>query len=451
MTIEAQLLLDYEKVKSQLMTYAMSYLGRSRIVELKASVNQRQIEGLLWETEEALRVVVSGSSVLIPSLDGVESSLSHLEKGFVLSEQEIGSLVQFMLSTQQLKRYMEKKGEIAPRVAAYALSLDGLDELVTELLRSVEHGQVTDEASDALARIRKKIRVQADQLDRKLQSVLQKYSKFLQDHIVTTRNGRHVLSVKREHKRAIKGIIVDESASGQTVFMEPNDLLALQDEMNELKILEELERARVLGVLTGMIDARLSSIKQNLEITGHYDFLFAKAKYAKALGARSVKVNGSGRIDIRGSRHPLLEGQCIPLDFRIGQTYRALVITGPNTGGKTVTLKTVGLLTLMVQSGLLVPVEEGSEFAVFSEVLVDIGDGQSLEQSLSTFSAHVRNIIDILNRAGKNTLILLDNWHLVPIPARGSDCPLPCSRNCIGEAQRSLQRHITAKSNRSQK
>jgi dsDNA-specific endonuclease/ATPase MutS2 len=413
--------LEYDKMKDELRHYAMSYLGKAHVAALAPIDHLPKISQQLAEVEEALAIVNTGSSVPIPSLEGIEMGMSHLGKGFLMSERELADMARFIDSTQQLKRYMAKKESIAPRVAAYVWALHDLEPLLAELNRCIQHGQLADHASDTLAKLRKRAGVIEERVKKKLDSTLQKYRSYLQEHIVTMRGGRYVLAVKRDHKRSVKGALIDESASGQTVFIEPADILPLQEELEACRAEEDLEKTRVLSRLTGLVEADAEALTANLELVGHYDFLFAKAKYAKVLDGRSVRLNDVGRIVIRGGRHPLLEGKRVPLDFAIGPTagYRALLITGPNTGGKTVSLKTVGLLSLMVQSGLLVPVEADSEFAVFRDVFVDIGDGQSIEHALSTFSAHVKSVIEILEAAGPNTLILLDELASGTDPGEG--------------------------------
>lgn len=411
--------LEYRRIKEQLLTYALSWLGRRYVNELAPMTDARRIKGVLDEVEEARRLVESGSSVPIPTMDGLEAGIGRVDKGMSLSEHDLHAVARFLRSVQQLRQYMIKKEDFAPRVTSFARGLEELADLRAELERCVPNGIMADDASDGLGRLRKQMRIVDDRLRKKLDSVVQKYRPYLQDVMLTDRGGRAVLPVKREHRRAVPGAVVDQSASGHTLFVEPADIVPLQEELAELKRLEAFEMAVVCDGLTGLIVADRPALTGNIDLIGHYDFLFAKAKLAKALGGRNVALNDGGRIVIRGGRHPLLTGRNVPLDFDIGDQFRALVITGPNTGGKTVSLKTVGLLTLMVQSGLLVPVDEGSEFAVFSDVLADIGDGQSIDQSLSTFSSHVKNVIRILQHTGPRALVLLDELATGTDPGEG--------------------------------
>ncbi|NQX62743.1 DNA mismatch repair protein MutS [Paenibacillus qinlingensis] len=397
----------------------MSYLGRAHIENMEPTIEIVLATTLLQETEEAVSVIAHGASVPIPSLEGIEPLIGTFGKGFIFTPQDFMHFARFIESTQQLKSFMKKKESIAPRIASYALSLYDQRELLAEIRRCIRNGQVDNEASAALSRIRKKMNILDDRIRKKLDTALSKYRSYLQESVVSARGGRYVLSVKKEYRKQVGGAVLDESASGQTVFIEPADIADLYVELLHLQSEEAAEETRVLSNLTDLVESNKYEILINLETIGHYDFMFAKAKYAKIIDGRTVKLNDRGRISILCGRHPLLGRHSVPLDIRIGDNYRALVITGPNTGGKTVSLKTVGLLTLMVQSGLLVPVGDGSEFAVYKSVMVDIGDGQSLENSLSTFSSHVKNVIGILKEAGPSSLVLLDELASGTDPGEG--------------------------------
>lgn len=411
--------LEYDRVKHRLADFAMSYLGRAHIENMEPKIEMVMVATLLQETEEAVSVIAHGASVPIPSLEGIEPLIGTFGKGFIFTPQDFMHFARFIESTQQLKSFMKKKESVTPRIASYALSLYDLRELLAEIRRCIRNGQVDNEASAALSRIRKKMNILDDRIRKKLDTALSKYRSYLQESVVSTRRGRYVLSVKKEYRKQVGGAALDESASGQTVFIEPADIADLHVELLHLQAEEAAEETRVLSDLTDLVEGNKYEISINLETIGHYDFMFAKAKYARIIDGRTVKLNDRGRISMHNGRHPLLGGHSVPLDIRIGDDYRALVITGPNTGGKTVSLKTVGLLTLMVQSGLLVPVGEGSEFAVYRSVMVDIGDGQSLENSLSTFSSHVKNVIGILKEAGPSSLVLLDELASGTDPGEG--------------------------------
>jgi dsDNA-specific endonuclease/ATPase MutS2 len=411
--------LEFEKVKQRIREFALSEPGRILIDQLSPITDDRRITMWLMEAEEACGILKSGGSVPIPSMEGLTTMLELLGKGYLLQAEDLALMGKFIESGLQMKRYMKSKEHLAPQVSSYALSLHEMKGLQMEIERCIRHGRVTDHASSELLKIRKQMAIVEERMRKKLDGIVSKYRSILQEAVVSMRNNRYVLPVKREHRKQIAGSVLDESASGQTVFVEPADIASLQLELREYSTDEAREEAKVLGMLTAMAEEHSQELSINYETFAAYDFLFAKAKYGYSLDARKVALNKNGLIYIKGGRHPLLGGSSVPLDFHIGRGYNALLITGPNTGGKTVSLKTVGLLTLMVQAGLLVPVEEGSEVAIYTKVVADIGDGQSIEQSLSTFSAHIRCLKQILDEADSHTLVLLDELAAGTDPGEG--------------------------------
>ncbi|MEA1961023.1 MAG: hypothetical protein U9N81_07065 [Bacillota bacterium] len=308
-----------------------------------------------------------------------------------------------------------------PRIASYALSMYELPDLREEIHRSIVNGRVDDRASSEMARIRRRMMIVEDRIKQKLNDILRSpaYAGMLQDSVISTRGDRYAVPVQRKFMKKFAGQVLDMSSTGSTVFMEPTVITQLQEELNLLKIEENNEVYRILAALTVLVAEHGQEISINMEAMVHYDFVFAKAKYSRSMDMKRVRINNANRMIINKGRHPLLGEGAVPLDFRMGDDYRALVITGPNTGGKTVALKTIGLLTMMVQCGLHVPVQDGSEFAVFTEILADIGDGQSIEQSLSTFSAHVKNILTIVNCCDPKTLVIMDELGAGTDPAEG--------------------------------
>jgi len=411
--------LEYFRIQGELERFAMSYLGIQHIRNLTPLTHLKAIRHRLDETEEARALLNAGASVPIPSLEGIELILDLIGTGYVLTERDFGHLIQFLRSCRQLIKYMENKSAIAPTVSSYASSMHELKPLLSELERSIHAGRVVDGASKELAKIRKKILVAEERLKRKLDSLVNRYKGIMQEHVISKRGDRYVLPIKKEFRKTLNGSVLDESASGQTVFIEPSELQSLQMELNLLHADEAREETKVLSELTSMTEQYEHELRMNADTVGIYDFIIARGKYALSIGGRNVGINQEGLIRLRSATHPLIGASMVPLDFAIGDRYKTLIITGPNTGGKTSALKTVGLITLMVQSGLLVPVGEGSQCAVFDEVAVDIGDGQSLEHALSTFSAHIRNIREILQTAGPSTLILLDEMASGTDPGEG--------------------------------
>lgn len=411
--------LEYDKIKLRLREYAMSALGAAMIDRLYPITDQGRIALWLSEAEEACIILKSGGSVPIPSMEGLGPVLELLGKGYLLTAEDLGLMGLFIESGWQMKRYMKSKQSAAPKVSSYAQSMYEIKELHQEIVRCIRHGRVTDQASGELLKIRKQMAILEERMRKKLDGIVSKYRSILQEPVVSMRGDRYVLPVKKEHRKQIAGSVLDESSSGQTVFVEPADIGHLLQELRMFEGDEAREEAKVLGQLTELAESYAQQLSVNYETFGAYDFLFAKAKYGYSLDGRSVALNVNGVIEIKSGRHPLLGSGSVPLDFRIGRGYNALIITGPNTGGKTVSLKTVGLLTLMAQSGLLVPVAEGSELAVCTNVTADIGDGQSIEQSLSTFSSHIRSVKRILDEADSHTLVLLDELAAGTDPGEG--------------------------------
>ncbi|WP_339296152.1 DNA mismatch repair protein MutS [Paenibacillus sp. FSL W7-1279] len=411
--------LEYEKIRTELERFAVSYLGVEHIRKMAPLTQIKAIRNKLNETEEAKTLLQTGASVPIPSLEGIEMILDLLGTGYVLSERDFGNMVQYLRSCRQLIQYMKAKEGIAPLISSYASSMHELRPLLSEIERSIHGGRVVDSASKDLAKIRKKIIVAEERIKRKLDSLISRYKGIMQEHVISKRGDRYVLPIKKEHRKSVNGSILDESASGQTVFIEPSDLQGLQMELNFLHADEVREETKVLSDLTALAEQYQFELRTNADIVGIYDYIIARGKYAVSIGGRNVSLNQEGVIHLKSAVHPLIGSTMVPLDFFIGERYKTLIITGPNTGGKTSALKTVGLITVMVQSGLLVPVAEGSHCAIFDEVSVDIGDGQSLEHALSTFSAHIRNIRDILQTAGRSTLVLLDEMASGTDPGEG--------------------------------
>ncbi|MFB9280090.1 endonuclease MutS2 [Cohnella cellulosilytica] len=411
--------LEYPRAISALLNCAVTYLGKQRIERLRPIADIAIIRRKLAETEEAARLLARGAHPPLPSLEGMETLTALLGTGYVLTEQDFGHLAQFARSCEQLRQYMAAKRADFPSVAGYGLSMHDLKPLREAIEACVDRGRIVDTASPELHKLRKKIRAAEEKLQKRLEGLMSRLADCLQERIVSRRDNRFVLPVKREYRRRVPGAVLDESASGQTVFVEPAELAGPQMELSELRFQESREETLILARLTGEAESYAQELSVNLDAVGYCDFLFAKAKWGLAIGGVAPELNENRALDLKEARHPFLAAQPVPLNIRAGDGYRALLITGPNTGGKTVALKTAGLLTLLAQSGLLIPAAEGSSVAVFQSVEVDIGDDQSLESSLSTFSSHLRNVIDILAHAGPATLVLLDELATGTDPGEG--------------------------------
>lgn len=402
--------LDYHKVKEEAAQFALTAEGKEKIIHLVPSTNLKQIEAWLGEVSEAVEIIKKSSSVPVHGLEGMEQLLGGLNKGTALRPDQLSKLLEFLDCCGKMRRFMKDKEYIAPRVSSYVEAIEELPELAAEIIRCIRNGRVDDYASKDLLRIRKQIEIQNDRLKEKVQQMVRsnKYKMYLQENVVSQRDGRFVIPIKKEYRNKIKGTVLDTSASGSTLFIEPEEISNFQEQLLWLFSDEEAEVQKVLFYLTGLVENKEQQLRLAAETMIHYDFLFAKAKYSRAIDGRAVMINESQYINLKEARHPLLGKQAAPLNLELGQQEHALVITGPNTGGKTVSIKTAGLLTLMAQSGFHLPVGEGSSVSIFQKVLVDIGDGQSIVDNLSTFSSRIINIIDILKETHDQSLVLLD-------------------------------------------
>lgn len=414
-------IMEYPKIIEEIKTYALGETARERLDKLRPSADIEVIKIWMNETGEAVALLNTNSSVPLVAMEGMEAAVIKAGKGITLTPEELAACQNLLEAGRRVKRYMDSMEYLAPRVSSYARSMYELLDLYEEIRRCIVNGRVDDRASSELSHIRRRIAILDERIKQKLADILRSstYSTMLQDAIVSSRGGRYVVPVKRQFAKSFPGQVLDMSATGSTLFMEPAAINNLQSELDLLKMEESNEVYRILGYLTVMVDGYCQELRINIETMANYDFIFAKAKYSRSQEMRGVTLNRCRHTVIKRGRHPLLGAQAVPLDFRLGDEYRALIITGPNTGGKTVALKTVGLLTMMVQSGLHVPVDEGSEFAVYFDVLADIGDGQSIEQSLSTFSSHVKNILTIVACSDPDTLVIMDELGAGTDPAEG--------------------------------
>lgn len=417
MNLQSLYTLEYEIIKEELGHYAVSYVGKRIVNELMPMTDLAAIKRAMEETNEAKELLERGSSVPIPSLEGIEWIMSLMGTGYLYSEQDFAAVATFLNSCSQLRKYMASK-EQAPRISSYASSMMELSHVREEINRCIRFGSIDDAASKGLERVRKRIAVAKERLHKKIEGIMSRHQSILQENIYSLRDGRYVIPVKREYHKQLKGVVLDQSTSGQTVFIEPYEVAGLQVELGLLLGEEAREESVILSMLTGLVEKEQAGLRLNIEVTGTYDFIFSKGKYARSMEAIPTALNERGFLRMNGGRHPMLKGM-IPVSLELGEGYRSLIVTGPNTGGKTVVLKTLGLLTLMVQSGLLVPVEEGSEFNVFTDVISVIGDGQSLEQSLSTFSAQMKSIEGMLQSASRGVLLLIDELAAGTDPGEG--------------------------------
>lgn len=355
--------LQFDEVKSNIATYAISEIGKEAIQLLNPSLNKKQIEIWLQEVEEAKAILKISSSVPIHGLKGMSQLLNNLHKGFVLNPEQLKNIYELLICVDKLKRFMKDKEYVAPIISTYVFSFHDLNLLMGEIGRCIRNGRVDDYASKALLKTRKQISVFEERIKNRIEQIMNssKYNSYLQDKIVSVRNGHYVIPIKKEYRKNIKGNVYDTSASGSTIFIEPEEISALHEHLDFLKTNEEIEVEQILIMLTGLVEKHEHEIKIAVETMKQYDLIFAKAKYSLEIRGTSPIINKHHEIKLRNARHPLLGNDAVPLTLEIGESFDALVITGPNTGGKTVTVKTVGLLTLMAQSGIQIPTDNGSE------------------------------------------------------------------------------------------
>ncbi|WP_079479321.1 endonuclease MutS2 [Halobacillus salinus] len=400
--------LEYNQIVERVSQFAMTQEAKQSILELEPTRERRHLERLHEEVQEAVAIININSHVPIHSLEDVSQMLDQGKKGLYIRPSQFSALISFLDHCQKLKRFMADKEVVAPTIYLYAESISDLSSLEGAIQETIRHGQVDDYASKELTKIRKQIGVKEQRRKERLESLKKKYRTSMQESHPVMKNGRYTLPIKRENRNKVKGTIVDQSSSGATLFIEPAEMTEAQEELHMLKMSEEQEVEQILYTLTGEVLGHEQELHIAMETMHQYDLLFARAKYSRSINGAAPVFSEGFTIDLNEARHPLLGENAVPLSIRMGESEQALLITGPNTGGKTVTLKTVGLLALMAQSGIPIPAGEGSQLPIFQHVFVDIGDGQSLDENLSTFSSRLVNLIDILRQANDHSLLLLD-------------------------------------------
>ena len=402
-------LLEYDTILQRLAELTHTAAARKRVVELRPLHDLAQIRLRQRQIGDAARMLEQSSPPLT-SMEGLENALPRLELGEILSPRELNAVAAFLTACRRMQLYLQRMKECSPELASWQASLDGLTALVDEVERCIRGEMVDDRATPTLRSLRRQAEALRDRMRDKLEGLLRAHPDWFMESYVTQRGGRLVLPLKKEHRKNLPGAVVDASSSGSTVFIEPSSVGSMRDELNLLEIEEQNEVQRILAELSDNFAQELAVIKQNKQVLEELDFLFACGQMARQQKAIEPRVEDERVLHLEGARHPLLPVKtCVPLDFFLGRAPAevGVVITGPNTGGKTVALKTVGLLCLMAQTGLHVPAKQ-AVFPLLDNVLCDLGDGQSIEQNLSTFSAHVMRWVDILRRVTPDTLVLCD-------------------------------------------
>ena len=421
--------LEYNKILDILSNFCHTYIGKDLSLNLLPSFKKDEVKNALSETSEAISLIQRASVPPISEIDDITFYIKSLESSNAISAKALLSICNILEISYNLINYFSdfKDMEEYTVLSNYFSHLYSNSSIIQNIKKSIlDENTIADTASSTLSSIRKKkIKLEQD-IKSKLTNLLHSstYSKYIQENIVTIRNNRYVIPVKQEYRSLIKGFIHDMSQSGSTVFIEPIPVFELNNELNNLKIEENAEIEKILFNLSSLLFNYTEELKLDVNLIGKLDFIFAKAKYSNFIQGITPIINNEKFVNLINARHPLIDKtDVVPTSINIGKDFKLLIITGPNTGGKTVCLKTVGLLELMACSGLNIPAAENSSIFVFDNIFADIGDDQSISDSLSTFSSHITNISKILNTASSNSLVLVDEL------GSGTD-PIERSKSC---------------------
>lgn len=415
--------LEFDKVLERLAASAQTELGQQRVRELMPSIDPVVIKRWQAETTEGRELLRLDPMAELSGWHDIRDALKRASRFAVLSAEELFAVGETLAASRTIKKFFSEKIDRYPLLAELAEGLTNQANLEKSILQAIlPSGEIADDASPELLQIRRGIMRSQNRIRERMESIIRapEKQKYLQDPIITIRNDRYVVPVKQEYRNQIPGIVHDQSASGATLFVEPMPVVEANNEVRQLMAAEKQEIQRILANLSNGVSAVVEDIDVALEALSELDFIMAKARYSQKINAWSPKLIEGARLDIKKGRHPLLQGEAVPATISLGKSFQTLVITGPNTGGKTVTLKTVGLFTLMTQAGLHIPAEAGTEMGIFKRVFADIGDEQSIEQSLSTFSSHMTNLVHILDQAGEGSLVLLDELGAGTDPTEGA-------------------------------
>lgn len=411
--------LEFDQIIEQLAGHTHTEAARQQALKLAPSLETKQVGIWLRETGEARRLIDEFGNPPLVSMEGLEEMVELADKGGCLTAEQLEYISITLTAVRRLKDFLSRGKQKEISLAYYELELDEMNDLREELQMQIRQGRVDDYASKLLKNLRAEIETTQNAMQMKAAAVMKANKSSLSEQFSTTRNGHICIPVKKECRYQIQGTVIDQSSSGATVFMEPSSVAKYYAELQEMIIAEENEEKRILYSLSLQVAEKIVSFRQNGRIIEKLDFIFAKGQLATEMRAIEPVMNEERRIRLVDARHPLLPmEQCVPLQFEIGGGIRGIIITGPNTGGKTVAIKTVGLISLMAQCGLQVPAGR-AEICMNSQVLCDIGDGQNIAENLSTFSAHITNALDILNRVNAESLVIMDELGSGTDPAEG--------------------------------
>jgi dsDNA-specific endonuclease/ATPase MutS2 len=400
--------LQYNQLIENLKTYCSSNLGREEVGRMSPSKDIVTVKRKLQETTEARKLLDISNNIGLSGTENIRDIITDVEKDIILNEHQLCQVFYFLMGCQKIKNYMADKEFFAPYLYLVSKSIIGKQDIMNVLDTSVKNGRVVNEATTALKNIRRHMDKAKEQIDEELIKFIKNknYKAYLQESFVSVVNGRQTIPVKASYKNMIEGTVID--SNGKTVFIEPKSIRKFVDKLTQLKIEETDEEYKILCQLTGLIYDDLYDININIDTLAFMDLAYAKGKYSKAINAIEPQLNNHGYIKIVNGKHMLLTGDIVPLNVIIEEDYRSLIITGPNAGGKTVVLKTIGLLTMAIQTGLHIPCDKGTNISVFERIFADVGDDQSMENALSTFSSHVKNLARCVNKTNKSTLLLFD-------------------------------------------
>ena len=417
-------ILEFNKIKDKIKKYARTNAGKEKVSDLAPYDNVYEINNKLDETNEALEVILDRGNPPLEGLFDIHEGVERARKGGTLTPEQLLKIGSTLRAARNMKEFFKREDfeKAYERLEDLAYILTPVKNLEDDIERSiVSEEEISDKASATLYNIRRSLKEKNSSVREKISSIVRSHSKYLQDDLYTMRGDRYVIPVKSEYKSAVPGIVHDQSSTGATFFIEPMSLVNLNNEIRELGLKEKAEIDRILAELSFKVKENSEQCLSNFKMLVEFDFIFAKARYGERLNAVRPLIREDGRFNIYSGRHPMIDDdKVVPSDVYIGEDFDTLMITGPNTGGKTVTIKMVGLLHIMGLSGLLIPARDNSSLSFFTEVFAEIGDEQSIEQNLSTFSSHMTNIVEIMRYVDDKSLVLFDEIGSGTDPAEGA-------------------------------
>lgn len=425
--------LEFDKILQILSTYCKTYLGKNIMLNLLPSKELKEVQTLQKQTSEAYTLLTKYGNIPIAEIENITPYIKSLESFISLTPKGLLDIAKIFKISNDLKEYFDYSNENDSETSEFKYDIlqSEFEKLYSNIAiyqnitkAILDENTISDDASKTLNSLRRNRRRLESSIKEKLNSFIHSssYSKYIMEPIITIRNDRYVIPVKIEYKENVTGLIHDISASGSTVYIEPTSIFDLNNQINNIKLEENIEIEKILDNLSKQLYPIVNNIKQTINSIGNIDFIFAKAKYSQVMDCIEPIINTDKFIDLKQARHPLIDTKTVvPIDINLGKNFTSLIITGPNTGGKTVTLKTVGLLCVMACSGLHIPAKENSSIYVFDNVFADIGDEQSIQESLSTFSSHIVNIVSILKESTQNSLVLIDELGSGTDPVEGAN------------------------------